>query len=144
MKPTGTCDKCGAETRGYMNGLPVDPLQYRHADTTLADDGCARTPKAPKCFCDRTLMLAMRKTPHRDAGVQPMLECPDHGAWINAEMNYHRMKEAFGVVEALEAERDELRKGIILVRKMLDNPHVYRTEPGLLSDLLLRALESKL
>lgn len=49
--------------------------------------------------------------------------------------------EAFAA--ELEADRDRLRDGIILVRKMLNNPHIYRTEPGLLSDLLLRSLEGK-
>ena len=46
-------------------------------------------------------------------------------------------------IRGIEVERDVLKAAAILVRKMLDNPHVYRTEPGLLSDLLRRALETK-
>ena len=46
-------------------------------------------------------------------------------------------------IEELRTERDRLKAAIVLVRKMLNNPHIYRTESGLISDLLLRALESK-
>ena len=60
--------------------------------------------------------------------------CP---AWWRGQ---DRVNEYF---EKLKTERDRLRRGAKLVCKMLDNPHVYRTEPGLLSDLLRRALEKE-
>ena len=58
----------------------------------------------------------MHDTPHRDAGVQPVLECPTHGSWIKFDMVFLRLMEtleALGVQEKravdAEVERDGLR-----------------------------------
>lgn len=137
-RPKALCGECWGETEGYRNGETDDPLQWRHLDSTLAGEDCKRIPPAPKCWCILPLTVESGAADFAgDAAGQAMsYVCSKHGVWTDAAANYARMME-------LEAERDGLRKGIILVRKMMDNPDVYRTEPGLLSDLLRRALEDE-
>ncbi len=32
-----------------------------------------------KCWCEEPLVAVLLRTPWRDAGVQPVLHCPEHG-----------------------------------------------------------------
>ena len=52
-----------------------------------------------KCWCEEPLVTVLLKTPWRDAGVQPVLHCPEHGDLDSRASLEARAKKA-------EAQRD--------------------------------------
>ncbi len=80
-----------------------------------------------KCWCGKYMACVLYETPWRDAGVQPMIECPEHGQPGGVTSLQAR-------AESAEAERDRLRAAIAKTEEMSDFAFYadpYKTLPAM-------------
>ncbi len=80
-----------------------------------------------KCWCGKELEPHIYDAPYRDAGVLPVIECPEHGQPGGVTSLQAR-------AEAAEAERDRLRAAIAKTEEMSDFAFYadpYKTLPAM-------------